>query len=546
MRKTVTDSMQGEAFGVQRDGMGHDPLRQGLSCAEDVACHPPWWRRYWPLILLVCMTFAWRALHFGNPDMDYDEDFYLLVGDRMLHGAVPYVDIWDRKPVGLFLIYALARLAGGEGFTQYLALAACFAAFNACMLWLIVRRWVGRWSAILPAVTYVLWCELYLGGGGQAAIFYNCFTITGFWLVLRARDAGQWQRTVWLGMATMVLMGLALQIKYTVLPEGVFFGCAFLWLLRRQGAAWATLVLAGAAMVMLALLPTVLAMAWYWQHGYLSSFAYANFVSALARGHLGGWVIRQSLMSIFKLSLPLSGAAAFGLWKLFSGVAAERRDAIWLAGWLTAALFGFAMIGNFYFHYFMSVIPVLALISGATLRDRRLGALMYAALLGWPFILGLAPWPDDGAERARATRQLTEIIMPHIDDRHCLYVFDGISTLYLTTHSCLPTPYVYPDHLTNAVEARAIGVDPERELRRILANRPGAIVTATPQLGPLMNEANVRMMEQALARDYVPVGGVKEGKRQTTVWALRGGPGSKNLPSWPQGHAVRLYDNHAS
>lgn len=63
---------------------------------------------------------------------------------------------------------------------------------------------------------------------------------------------------------------------------------------------------------------------------------------------------------------------------------------------------------------------------------------------------------------------------------------------------------------------------------------------------PLMNGANVRMMEQALARDYVPVGRVKEGKRQTTIWALRGGPGSKNLPLSPQGHAVSLYDNHAS
>ena len=59
---------------------------------------------------------------FGNPVIgsdEGDEQFYLLVGDRMLHGLLPYVDVWDRKPVGLFLVYAAIRLLGGEGIWQY-------------------------------------------------------------------------------------------------------------------------------------------------------------------------------------------------------------------------------------------------------------------------------------------------------------------------------------------------------------------------------------------------------------------------------------------
>ncbi len=39
-----------------------------------------------------------RGPTFGYPLLHIDEQFYLLVGDRMLHGALPYVDIWDRKP----------------------------------------------------------------------------------------------------------------------------------------------------------------------------------------------------------------------------------------------------------------------------------------------------------------------------------------------------------------------------------------------------------------------------------------------------------------
>jgi hypothetical protein len=60
-----------------------------------------------------------RSPAYGDPDVNLDEEFYLVVADRMMHGAIPCVDIWDRKPIGLFLIYAATRLLGGDGFLQY-------------------------------------------------------------------------------------------------------------------------------------------------------------------------------------------------------------------------------------------------------------------------------------------------------------------------------------------------------------------------------------------------------------------------------------------
>ena len=50
----------------------------------------------------------------GYPLIHIDEQFYLLVGDGMLSGSLPYVDVWDRSPIGLFVIYALAALGAGE------------------------------------------------------------------------------------------------------------------------------------------------------------------------------------------------------------------------------------------------------------------------------------------------------------------------------------------------------------------------------------------------------------------------------------------------
>ena len=77
--------------------------------------------------MMLTAAFLIRIWQFGNPVIHVDEQFYLLVGDRMLQGELPYVDIWDSKPVGLFLIYAAIRMLGGEGIYQYQIVATLFA-----------------------------------------------------------------------------------------------------------------------------------------------------------------------------------------------------------------------------------------------------------------------------------------------------------------------------------------------------------------------------------------------------------------------------------
>ena len=60
------------------------------------------------------VALAFRLILFGNPVVHVDEQFYLLVADRWNHGALPFVDIWDRKPIGLFLLYRMFLLVPGD------------------------------------------------------------------------------------------------------------------------------------------------------------------------------------------------------------------------------------------------------------------------------------------------------------------------------------------------------------------------------------------------------------------------------------------------
>jgi hypothetical protein len=57
------------------------------------------------LLFAVALRWAW----FGDRIAGLDEQFYLLAGDRLHRGVLPYVDFWNRKAAGLFLLYAAAR-----------------------------------------------------------------------------------------------------------------------------------------------------------------------------------------------------------------------------------------------------------------------------------------------------------------------------------------------------------------------------------------------------------------------------------------------------
>ena len=111
----------------------------------------------------------------------------------------------------------------------------------------------------------------------------------------------------------------------------------------------------------------------------------------------------------------------------------------------------------------------------------------------------------DGTEVAAMVRA----IGPRLTN--CMFVYDGEPILYYLTGSCFPTRYVFPYHLDTREESRAIGVDPNRELKRVLDGKP-SIIVSTDKPNDRTNLETWAIMQGALARDYhvvasTPVGG---------------------------------------
>ena len=421
------------------------------------------------LALLLLAAFAVRAWQFGNPLIQSDEQFYLLVGQRMWEGAWPYVDLWDRKPVGLFLLYALfAKL--GSGVYGYQIAAMLFAVATAWGIVLICRPLVSRRAALCAGLLYLPSLNLLQGSGGQSPVFYNLFMVFAALCTLRALAQAEGGRGFRLGVLAMLLVGVAIQIKYSAVFEGFFFGLALMWWLWRRKVPPVAFLLGSAAWAAMALVPTIAALAVYVWAGHGYDFLFANFVSIFERGEAGALHTAGRLLEMALLLLPVLAAAIGGI------LAARRRHGFapiaFQAWWLAAAIGGVLAMGDFYDHYALPIL-VPAAVNAAALFDegrklRWLGyfAIAFALVAGGIRMAGGWQRNGDAAELAPFVRAIGW------EPAGCLYIYQGPSSLYSLTDSCLVTRYIYPSHLSHVKERGAIGVSQTRELDWIMDRLP--------------------------------------------------------------------------
>ncbi|MBI1685432.1 hypothetical protein [Caulobacter hibisci] len=479
-------------------------------------------RRAWILAggLLLAAAFAIRAWQFGNPLIHVDENFYLLVGDRMLHGALPYVDIWDRKPVGLFVLYAAIRLLGGDGIVQYQVVATLFAAGTALLIARLAAPAAGIVAATAAGLVYLLALPLAGGWGGQAPVFYNLLLVgaaLAAFKALRSDDARSVRR---LGCLAMLLVGLGLQLKYTVVFEGFAFGVLLLGVSWRVSKSWTRLALDAALWIGMALMPTVLALVFYAWRGETEAFVYANFLSIGARSGASEAELAWRLLKACRLLVPpLIGvglAAWIGGWRARPGGKLAFGFAV---AWLAAAIGGYLAFGTFFDHYALPLLAPLAVAMAPLFaaRPRRLGVILATGLIAVMGIADGVAYVRGQAKRGGAAQmsELLAAIRPGLSQG--LWVWNGDSILYHLTGAPMPSRWPFAGHLNLLREHGAIGVDQETEVRRILATKPGVIVDRTPRARDF-NFAVVRIIDAELAAHYRVVKTVKLSKSSLVVY----------------------------
>ncbi|WP_420139629.1 ArnT family glycosyltransferase [Sphingomonas sp.] len=495
-------------------------------------------------MLLALVTRVWQ---FGNPVIQVDEQLYLLIGDRMLHGAVPFVDIWDRKPLGIFLLYAAIRMLGGVGIIQYQIVATIFAGLTAFLIGVMALRMASWRGAVIAATAYLIWLIVFDGSGGQTPVFYNLPVAGAGLLVLEGTRAGA-SRGKFLAFAALAMfaMGVALQIKYSAVFEGIFFGVFLLWRARERFGLFPALAW-GVVWIAVALLPTAATFAWYVAAGYADAFIYTNFISIFQRGAWPAGTLIGRVLTFVKLASPLAICAIIE-WRSrreLAAIDAEEAHARRFAfGWLMSAVLGLLLFGTYFIHYFLPVLVPLSLYCARILGrpdshiairsahfEQRVSIAVVILLVGIALAAGTSLKRLKHRGKAEPITQFAHVITRNLDG--CLLVFDGEPILYQLTGACIPTKLAFPNHLNDDIEKGSLGLDPTEETRRIFRDVPPDMVVTTDRPDPGYNVATRAIAEKVLARDYHLVGEQKIGsrvrlayKRNATAGAVAAGSAS--------------------
>ena len=315
------------------------------------------------LTLIVRLPFR----HF----VDDDEAFYALVGQRWLHGILPYAGSYDVKPPLLFGIFAIFQALFGASLATIKTIEIVFTIWGALALQRGIAR-TGAYSVSLWAGgLYPLLSLAQAGTDSANALLLSPFIISAFSAMSDATTSGatsdDWQSWKQVFLAGLWI-GLAGMVKQTAAFEALGLAGFMLWRFRHEKPVQTLLVFAmGVA------LPALLFSAYFAATGHVGDAFRAVVLGAINRGGLkislmddsGLFWIVHFILLISPLMIPL----------MLSMLALVRRDAIlklfpthlfWLAVvWVVSAASG-CIAGHSALRYYGStLIAPLLILSGA-------------------------------------------------------------------------------------------------------------------------------------------------------------------------------------
>jgi hypothetical protein len=315
------------------------------------------------LVLAANFFIRWRLR--GLP-LERDEGEYAYAGQLLLQGIPPYQIAWNMKFPGVYFAYAVLMSVFGESTIGIHLGMILVTSGSIALVFLIGRELMGAAGGLIAAAFFTGLSALpsALGLAGHATHFVVLGVCFGTFALLRMEK----QRNVWWAFMAGIAFGSAILMKQHAI---IFVAAAFGWQLwrvfqKKEKAFSCGIIFLAATVIPLLITVTSLVRAGVGDRFYFWTIQYA-----------------REYVSIFPLrALPHQFASGFGpildggIWIWLFGAAGcglillrtPFRRAAWLGtGLLFAGLA--ATIPGFYFrgHYFLMVMPGIALLSAALL-----------------------------------------------------------------------------------------------------------------------------------------------------------------------------------
>ncbi|MBT1686394.1 ArnT family glycosyltransferase [Dawidia soli] len=483
----------------------------------------------WLSFLLV--TLLLRAYSFFYSVIDWDETLYLLIADAWSHGSIPYVEIWDQKPPGVYLCFLLGKFFGaGDLLLGIRVLSVLAVTFSAYFLYRICQRLAPASGAFAyaPGLLYIVFTLVNQGLAANTEIFFIPFVIAGVWCMVSCVDTarGTWHVRPWRLIIGGGVLGFAFQIKYLVAFDllAIALGIAlFQFLTTTPATAIRNTLRIGVLILLGFVLPNAAILYYFHAQGHLQDLITATLSANVQHRTHGDVSIVKTAGKFylqFRDQFVLWGSAVAALFWIARGTRsnAQKWTVLALWAWLLLDLISISLTKKFYAHYFLQALPplcILFFVVWAPLYNNLQKATRRAAVacltlfvllttvlpvveetvmtLYFRKVAGNPYWNDASAEIAALVKQ-------DLQPGDYIFVAGAQPVIYYLTGARIPTRFPYPPFFLDDHFRHVSGIDPATEIRSILDKKPRYIISRK-----LTDNTFYNLLEPYLTREYEEV-----------------------------------------
>lgn len=328
---------------------------------------PDAWLRAAAWVVILGSALQIALFSFGR-----DQGIYAVVADGLLQGKMPYRDVWDFKPPGIYLIYALAQALFGKSMMapRLLEVMALIGSV------LLMRRLSQRFfqsptpGLLAGALSALVQAQLDFWHTGQPETYGGFFTVLGITLTLEDPEPRGWRVPLGVGLA----FGVASVLKPT-LGGGALVAAAFLALSERgRGRALLDCLRPVGWVALGGALPTLGCLLWFWAGGAIRDVYWTlgefvpGYTALTWEGRRASALLYFATLTVFFKFSALAAAGVIAAIALSAIDSTERRILMLLFGVIGFHILGIAMQGKFFPYHYAATLPVVAMVAGIGLH----------------------------------------------------------------------------------------------------------------------------------------------------------------------------------
>jgi len=349
--------------------------------------------RLLPLIVLAVLAaiIGVARLHTYHEPLERDITTYAVIAHEWLDGRPLYADLWDHKPPGVHVTYALAELATGYGYGAIYLMGVAAAVATLLGVYAAGSAVGGRAAGLWAAGGWTVVCgDLYLQANQpNTEVFINALFVWALALLLRSDRRP-------LGFPVALLAGslfavASLYKQVAVIAAALLFAAHVIRPPRgtsRGRAAAHAAVAAGIGIVTwLAVFGYFLAVGRF-DDFYNAAFVYNREYGGSVLSNVAKSFLQANLMpsSLVRVALPLLVVPLVGIVRAVWRRELSGRTWLLLGATAVATQIAVAMPGKFFPHYYQLWLPLLVILAGVGITS--LHGLLPKGSAWWPCVGG--------------------------------------------------------------------------------------------------------------------------------------------------------------